>query len=139
MIVKKSPFIPTIFDQILKDLAIQTSEAVTVNIPAANIAETDTEYTIYLAVPGLEKKDFEIGVEEDVLTVSADKKTDSEEIKGKFNLKEYNFTAFKRTFNLPKDLVEIDKITAAYDAGELRITVPKKEVVVYKPKQIEVK
>jgi len=73
------------------------------------------------------------------LTVIADKKTDSEETKVKFNLKEYNFTAFKRTFNLPKDLVEKDKITAAYDAGELRITVPKKEVVLYKPKQIEVK
>jgi HSP20 family protein len=90
-------------------------------------------------VPGLEKKDFEIGVEEDVLTVSADKKTGTEETKGKFNLKEYNFTSFKRTFNLPKDLVEKDKIIAAYDAGELSITIPKKEMILYKPKQIEVK
>jgi HSP20 family protein len=139
MLVKKSPFIPNIFDEILKDLAIQTVDQSTVNLPAANIVENDTEYAIYLAVPGLEKKDFVIDVEEDILSVSSDKKTESEEMKGKFNLKEYNFNSFKRTFNLPKDLVEKEKITAVYQAGELTITIPKKEVVIYKPKQIEVK
>lgn len=130
---------PNIFDEILKDLAIQTIDPAPVNFPAANIIESETEYAINLAVPGLEKKDFIIDVEDDVLSVSADKKTETEEPKGKYNLKEYNFYSFKRTFNLPKDLVEKDKITAAYHAGELTISVPKKEVLVYKPKQIEVK
>ncbi|MDZ7615146.1 MAG: Hsp20/alpha crystallin family protein [Flavobacteriaceae bacterium] len=137
MLVKKSPFMPHIFDEILKDLAIQTIDP-SVNIPAANIVESETDYAIHLAVPGLEKKDFIIDIEEDVLSVSADKKFETEELKGKYNLKEYNFNSFKRTFNLPKDLVEKDKITATYHAGELTILVPKKEVVVYKPKQIEV-
>lgn len=139
MLVKRNPIFPTVFDELLKDLAIQTNDEFRFKTPAANILEREKDYLVTLAVPGMSKKDFTIDLDEDVLTISAEQNEKNEENAPKFTLKEYNFKSFKRTFTLPKDMVEKENITASYKDGELRIEIPKKEVVISKPKLIEIK
>lgn len=139
MLVKRNPIFPTVFDELLKDLAIQTNDEFRFKTPAANILEREKDYLVTLAVPGMSKKDFTIDLDEDILTISAEQNEKNEENAPKFTLKEYNFKSFKRTFTLPKDMVEKENITASYKDGELRIEIPKKEVVISKPKLIEIK
>jgi len=96
--------------------------------PAVNIAESENEFHIELAAPGLKKEDFKINLEQNLLSVSADKKeekTESDDSK-KYNRIEYNYSSFMRTFTLP-DTADHSRITAEYRDGILFISVAKKE------------
>ncbi|MFD1315991.1 Hsp20/alpha crystallin family protein [Namhaeicola litoreus] len=139
MLVKRNPIFSTVFDELLNDLAIKTNDDFRFKTPAANIVENETNFVLSLAAPGMNKKDFTIDLDGEILTVSAEVKSENEENKPRFTLKEYNFKTFKRTFTLPKDLVQAENISASYKDGELNITIPKVELVVQKPKMIEVK
>ncbi len=98
------------------------------NIPSVNISETENEYKLSIAAPGLEKTDFKIEMREDMLTISAEKeKEEKEEKNGRFNRREYNYTSWSRSFTLPEN-VKPDQIDAKYENGELKIKVPKTEV-----------
>lgn len=138
MLVKRTPYFPSILDDILGDLAIKTSNGLKFTNPAVNIYENEKEYKISLAVPGLDKKDFNIDIADNVLTVSAERNVEKEEKNDNYISKEYNYQMFKRSFNLPNDTVNDEKIKASYKNGELIIELPKKEIVVEKPKLIEV-
>jgi HSP20 family protein len=139
MLVKRTPYFPSILDDILGDLAINTSNGSKFTYPAVNINETEKEYKISLAVPGLDKKDFNIDVNDNVLTVSVERNVEKEDKNDNFISKEYNYQMFSRSFNLPSETVNDEKIKASYKNGELIIELPKKEIVVEKPKLIEVK
>jgi HSP20 family protein len=107
-------------------------------VPGANIIENGKNYQIELAVPGLERKDFKVEVKDDVLTVSAEKQEEKHEEDKNYRMKEFSYSSFYRSFNLPSNLIA-DKIDAKYDNGVLKIILPKKEVTVSKPaKQIKV-
>lgn len=93
-------------------------------LPSVNISSDEKGFTIDVAAPGYEKKDFNIEVDEQVLTLSGEKKVEEES--KKYNRKEFNYSTFKRTFNLPED-VKADKITAMYKNGVLSVVIPKKE------------
>lgn len=96
--------------------------------PAVNIAESENEFHIELAAPGLKKEDFKISLEQNLLSVSAERKeekTESDEAK-KYNRIEYNFSSFMRTFTLP-ETADHSRISAEYKDGILFITVAKKE------------
>jgi len=93
------------------------------NVPAVNVNETESMYSLFIAAPGLEKKDFQIQVEDGMLTVSADKE-EKEEKNGKVNRREYNYSSWSRSFTLPDD-ADDTKIKAEYKNGELDITVPR--------------
>jgi len=96
------------------------------NYPAVNISEKEEGWTLSLAVPGLGKEDFSIGVEKDRLTIShEDKGADEENDKG-YTRREFGFRAFKRSFILP-DSVDAAKIKASYQQGVLTLHTPKKE------------
>ena len=96
-----------------------------VNVPAVNVSETDNEYRLIIASPGLEKSDFKVEVRDDLLTISAEKtKEEKEEKNGRFNRREYNYSSWSRSFTLPND-VEGNKIDAKYENGELKISIPK--------------
>ncbi len=99
---------------------------------AANIINEDEQFIIELAAPGFEKSDFHIELDQGVLTIHADKTTQSEEGETAeapaYSHREFTFDAFKRTFNLPEDLVELEAIKAEYSAGILTVTLPKREV-----------
>lgn len=95
--------------------------------PAVNIKETEDNYQLELAVPGFQKDDFKIEVNEGILSVSTEHKTVSdEETKDKYTRREFRFSAFKRRFTLPETANDAD-ISATYQDGILNLVVPKKE------------
>lgn len=123
-------WIDTLFNTTLAD-AMGTD--FTVSSPAVNVIEQDTQYNMHLAAPGLEKKDFTIKIENDYLVISAEKKTETDEtVKPKFTRKEFNYTSFKRSFQLD-DNINREGIKAAYENGVLNITLPKKDATWKKP------
>lgn len=97
------------------------------NVPAVNVVETDKNFFISVAAPGLEKKDFRVDAFDDMLTVSAEKEKEEKIEKGLFNRREYNYTSFSRSFTLPENC-NTGKIDAEYKNGELKIVIPKMEV-----------
>jgi HSP20 family protein len=113
-----------------------------------NITETDEAYTIDVAAPGLEKKDFSVTIDDHpsvpsstmrgvpTLTISASKESKSDESTGKVNRREFSYANFKRMFTLP-DNVQRDKVTSTYENGILHLVLPKTEES--KPKSVEVK
>lgn len=95
-----------------------------VTIPSANVTETAKEYKIELAAPGLERKDFNIEVENHSLCISAEKKEERKETEGDFTRREYSFNSFSRSFTLPEN-VKDGEIDAKYENGVLKVMVPK--------------
>ena len=106
-------------------------------MPAANIAESDKEYSIDLAVPGFKKEDFKVKVDKDILTISAETKSESSEEKKEYSRREYNYSSFSRSFRLP-DNVKDDAIAAKYDNGILKLSLPKSDMQVTATKEIKV-
>lgn len=101
-----------------------------INVPAVNVSETDKEFKLCIAAPGLDKGDFKVEVVEDMLTISAEKeREEKEEKEGRFNRREYNYSSWSRSFTLPEGCMS-DKIDAKYEHGELKILIPKSEVKV---------
>lgn len=95
-------------------------------MPAVNITEDNNSYTVSLAAPGLKKTDFKIDMEGNMLTISAEKEERKEEKEEKYTRKEYSYTSFSRSFNLPDD-VKAEAIDAKYEDGVLNIRLPRKE------------
>ncbi|WP_276370249.1 Hsp20/alpha crystallin family protein [Chryseolinea sp. H1M3-3] len=97
-----------------------------VNVPSVNIRETPKEYILEVAAPGLERKDFNIEVDNHTLSISAEKEEQKEEKSedNGYSRKEYSFNSFTRSFTLPDDVKE-NNIDAKYDNGILKVTVPK--------------
>ena len=93
------------------------------NLPSVNVSETDSEYKLCMAAPGLEKSDFKIEMADDMLTIRAEKET-KEETNGRYNRREYNYNSWSRSFALPEN-TNAEKIDASYKNGELTISIPK--------------
>ena len=111
----------------------------TMNIPAVNITEDTNGYQVALAVPGMKKSDFKIGLEGDMLTISSEKEERKEEKDVKFTRNEYNFSSFSRSFTLPAE-IDQEKIEASYEDGVLKIALPRKaEMKKLTPTRIDVK
>lgn len=98
--------------------------------PSVNVTELDHQFKIELAAPGLEKGDFNIKVEEDQLTISAEQKHETEEkdAAGKFLRREFSYATFSRSFQLPEN-VDAENISANYKNGVLILELPKAEPV----------
>jgi len=108
------------------------------SLPAVNVEEAEKEYRFELAAPGLEKKDFKIEIDNNYLVVSSEKKESKEQQNENYRIKEFSYRNFKRSFALPENSVP-EKISAQYDNGILKLSLPKKEVTVKKPvKEIKV-
>lgn len=105
------------------------------SVPAVNIKENEKDFELELFVPGRVKEDFMIEIDDAVLTISAEIKEESEEVKENFTRKEFSISSFKRAFTLP-DTVATDKIEATYEGGILKFNLPKKEEALPKPKRM---
>lgn len=97
------------------------------SMPAVNIKETENEYQLEVAAPGLQKEDFNIEVKEGILKLSVSKNTESEEKTEKYTRKEFGFQKFERNFALPKNTVQVESIQASYESGVLKVALPKQE------------
>ncbi|TKK64420.1 Hsp20/alpha crystallin family protein [Ilyomonas limi] len=107
------------------------------NVPPVNIHESNDAFNLDLQAPGLNKEDFKISVEKGLLTISYEHKTEEESKDVKTYRKEFATRSFKRTFSVDEK-INADAITAKYDAGVLKLTLPKKEEVKVQPKQIAI-
>jgi HSP20 family protein len=91
-----------------------------------NVREDDKNFTLEVAIPGIDKKDLKIDVNEDVLTISSESKSESEENKNGYKRKEFSYSAFSRSFYVPEN-VNREKIEANYKDGILTVALPKQE------------
>jgi HSP20 family protein len=96
------------------------------SVPAVNIREDEKNYNLELAVPGMDKKDLKIDINEDVLTISSELKHENEEERNGYKRKEFSYSSFARTFYIPEN-VNREKIEAAYKDGILTVSLPKQE------------
>lgn len=105
------------------------------NLPAVNIAEGETQFMLELAIPGQKKEDFNVELDNDVLTISMETKEDKEEKHADFTRREFHYASFKRAFTLPES-VDQEGIEADYTDGILKFVLPKKEEALPKAKRL---
>lgn len=122
-----SPLFEDFFTRDISDWADRSISAIGVNLPSVNLKETDTKLEIELAAPGLKKEDFKIEVDNNMLSISAEKEEKKEvsHKKDDYVRKEFNYQSFYRSFNLP-DYADENKIEATYKDGILDVTIAKK-------------
>jgi len=96
-------------------------------VPSVNIKENPDSFEVEVAAPGMDKQDFEITLEGNMLTISSAKKNQREENEGNYTRREFSYQSFQRSFELPKDVVDEEHIAAKYENGVLCLTVPKSE------------
>jgi HSP20 family protein len=124
--------LPNFFNDVFNQL-MSEDEKVTW-MPSVNIIERENDYKIDLAVPGMEKKDFNIEVENDLLVITGERKEEKMEEKDKVTKREFHYGSFKRSFTLP-ETADAEKINANYNNGVLSLSIAKKEEAKQKAKR----
>ena len=115
-------YMPNLFDDdFFPVLSNRTS-----SMPAVNIREDEKNFILDLAIPGINKNDLKIDINEDVLTISSETKNETEENKDGYKRKEFSYSSFCRSFYIPEN-VNRDKIEANYKDGILNVALPKQE------------
>jgi HSP20 family protein len=125
-----------LFDSFFKESFV--NDKLVNSIPAVNISESENHFHIELAAPGLKKDDFKIVIDKDVLKISAEIKSEEKEEAKKITRKEYSYSSFVRSFNLP-DLIDHAHIDASYVDGVLKIDIAKKEEAKFQTREISIK
>lgn len=97
-----------------------------ITMPAVNITEDKDNYIVSVAAPGLKKEDFNINIDGNMLSITAEKEEKKEEKEERFTRREYNYSSFARSFAIPED-VNREAIDANYENGVLKLLLPKKE------------
>jgi len=131
-----NPWFSDVFDSLINDSRL--NDRFVNKVPAVNIAETENEFHIELAVPGLKKDDFKISLDKNVLSVSAEKKTENVDESKKYSKREYSYNSFVRSFTLP-ETADAAKVEAEYTDGVLKLNVAKKEEAKVQSREIAVK
>lgn len=138
---KEKRFFPSIVDEFFgKDFMPDLFDFETgVNMPSVNIIEGKEDYRIEVAAPGLDKKDFKLSLDNNVLTITSEKEEKREDENERYMRREFQYSSFKRSFSLPQS-VDAGNITANHNNGVLTITIPKREEAKQKPaKQIDIR
>jgi HSP20 family protein len=106
-------------------------------LPAVNIKETSEAFEVQMAAPGMNKDDFKVELNNNMLTISSEKRQENEEKEGeKYNRREFSYQSFQRSFQLAKEAVDADNIQAKYENGVLRLLIPKREEIKQKPTRL---
>lgn len=138
-IVRRSnDMFPSLFDDFFsRDLwnwGSGNNSSTNTTIPAVNIRETNENFEVEMAAPGMTKNDFKVELDGTMLSISSEKSQQNEQKEGeRYTRKEFSYQSFQRTFQLPKEVVDADKIEAKYENGVLRLVIPKKEEARPKP------
>ena len=106
--------------------------------PAVNIRETEEAFLLELSAAGLKKEDFQIELNSNILSIAAEQQQQEEQTseEGRFIRREFSRQSFKRSFALPEDAVEADKIEARYEDGVLKLQLPKRKAVEVETKKV---
>lgn len=139
-LVRRDNWLPSVFDDIFNnDWLAQDDHTnhIGKNVPAVNVRETEDNFLVEVAAPGMKKEDFEIELDNNLLTISSEVKEEkeSEDKEEKFTRREYSYSAFKRSFSLP-DSINSAEIFANYEDGVLKIELPKREEDKVKSKRL---
>lgn len=141
------PAIPSLLNDFLTDDWFDSSfanwKSSGATLPAVNVRETNDDFRIEVAAPGMKRDDFKVELDNNVLMISSQQEDDSDQIEkgidGTYTRREFSYQSFQRSFSLPESKAEGDKIAARYVDGILHITIPKKEEAKVKPaRQIKV-
>lgn len=104
-------------------------------VPAVNVKESEKDFELELAVPGRKKEDFNVEIDNGVMTISTEQKSENTVSDENYTRREFGYSSFKRSFTLPKT-VNADQINATYEDGVLKFVLPKKEEALPKPKRL---
>lgn len=126
-------FIDRFFNNELMDWGTSNFSSTNTSLPAVNVKETDDDYFIEVAAPGMTKKDFRINFQNNILTISSERQNENENSNDNYTRKEFSYQSFQRSFTVPGNDVDSDKISASYNDGILNIKLPKREEVKPKP------
>lgn len=125
----RDSWLPEVFNDFLNTTNMPKKNA---TAPAINVLETETDYTVEVAAPGLSKDDFEVNINNDGdLTIKMEKKSDEKEQKAHYLRREFAYSKYEQTLILPDD-VEKEHIAARVVNGVLTVTLPKIKVDVQK-------
>jgi HSP20 family protein len=116
-------------------LASSAPESTSGWLPALDVFEDDDKVTVQVELAGMRKEDFDISLQDDMLTISGERKSESEKREGESFRSERFFGRFSRSITLPSP-VKAEEVKAAYEEGVLTVTLPKAEEA--KPKKIQV-
>ena len=124
-------WLPSIFDDMFKTDWMEggsTMNRIGTSVPAVNVAENDDFFTLEVAAPGKSKEDFNLELDNGVITISSEERKEDEQKDktGRFTRREFSYSSFKRAFTLP-ETVDEEKISAEYKDGVLMINLPKRE------------
>ena len=136
LIRKQNPFFPSLVDELFnQDRRVRTS-SISSTTPAVNLIEQDTQFLIELAAPGNKKEDFEIEIEDGILSISSSSnKEDNTSEKETFTRHEFSYNSFRRSFTIPES-VDVSSIEATYNEGVLVIKLLKLEEALPQPKKL---
>jgi HSP20 family protein len=123
MITKRS-YKPFLWSNLFEDDFFPVVSQRNTSMPAVNIREDEKKFILELAVPGIDKKDLKIEINEDVITISSENKKEKEETYDGFKRREFSYSSFCRSFYLPENVTR-DKIGANYKDGILSVELPK--------------
>ena len=139
IIRKTTPWFPTLFDEFFtRDFGIDLAPR-TYQTPAVNITEKGDAFHLELVAPGKEKKDFDVELEEDTLTISTKSDSGIAEDDTQFTRREFDYASFNRSFRIP-ETIDTKCIKANYKNGLLSIILPKRKEAIPEPKkQIEIR
>ena len=134
-----NPLFPSLLDEFFGSDTPFSGLSSPSHVPSVNISETDTNFELALAAPGKTRKDFNVELDDHVLTVSSESKHEDESKTDQYTKREFRYDNFQRSFRLP-ETVDTSGIKAKYDNGILTITLPKHDEAIPEPKkQIEIK
>ena len=135
LVKRNNLFFPSLMNDVFRPDWFGGMENMNSNLPAVNIKENEKDFELQLAIPGFKKDDFNVEVDKNILTISSEVKSDNETKEDNYTRREFSYTSFRRAFTLPETIDE-DKINANYEDGILKLTLPKKEEALPKPKRM---
>ena len=133
--------LPSVFNDFFSnnffDWGLSNNSATGTTIPMVNLKETPEHFEVEVAAPGMNKEDFKVELNNNMLTISSEKTKENEQKEGEtYTRREFSYESFQRSFQLSRDAVDADNIQAKYENGVLRLMIPKREEIKQKPSRL---
>ena len=139
-LIRFSNQVPSMFDRLFEgdlfDWSNRNFSQTNTTLPSVNIKESTDAYEVEVAAPSFDKSDFKLELNHELLTIMSEKKVENEIKDGEhFTKREFSYQSFSRSFTLPQT-ADGERISANYENGILRVTIPKKEEAKPKPMRV---